>query len=94
MCALWPHAPIIDSGYSHSLIRSAGTSSPGPEPIRKVLIVDPLLSPAHDILNDSSWKYAILGLCSVTPSLFPGEAWLAAFWKYPCCATGFPYPLP
>ncbi|CZT12561.1 uncharacterized protein RCO7_03980 [Rhynchosporium graminicola] len=50
-----------------------------------VLIVDPLLSPAHDILNDSSWKYAILGLCSVTPSLFPGEAWLAAFWKYPCC---------
>ncbi|CZT13516.1 uncharacterized protein RAG0_17009 [Rhynchosporium agropyri] len=50
-----------------------------------VLIVDPLLSPAHDILNDSSWKYAILGLCSVTPSLFPGEAWLAAFWKYPWC---------
>ncbi|CZT44821.1 uncharacterized protein RSE6_05059 [Rhynchosporium secalis] len=48
-----------------------------------VLIVDPLLSPAQNILNESSWKYAILGLCGVTPSLFPGEAWLAAFWKYP-----------
>ncbi|KAH7313135.1 hypothetical protein BKA65DRAFT_542660 [Rhexocercosporidium sp. MPI-PUGE-AT-0058] len=63
-----------------------------------VLVIDPFLSPAHDMVRGSTWKYAVRSTCSLIMGLIPAEPWLAVFWKYPwqviIFATGFPYPLP
>lgn len=48
-----------------------------------VLILDPILSPAHDMVRGSSWKYVILSPCSLASGLYLTEPWLAFFWKYP-----------
>ncbi|KAL2064290.1 hypothetical protein VTL71DRAFT_4784 [Oculimacula yallundae] len=66
-----------------------------------IVVLDPILSPAHDMIRGSNWKYAVLSPISLVSSLSLVEPWLAGFWKYPwqvmlCSnfATGFPYPLP
>lgn len=48
-----------------------------------IVIIDPFLSPAHDMVRGSSWKYAVLSPCSLVAGLVPVEPWLAGFWKYP-----------
>ncbi|KAF2669953.1 hypothetical protein BT63DRAFT_226380 [Microthyrium microscopicum] len=48
-----------------------------------VIVVDPLLSSAHDMCRTTSWKYTILSPCSLASGLIPAEQWLAGIWKYP-----------
>jgi hypothetical protein len=48
-----------------------------------LVVVDPFLSAAHDMVRKANWKYAVLSPCSLAAALIPEQPYLAAFWKYP-----------
>ncbi|KAI0196451.1 hypothetical protein F4808DRAFT_305281 [Astrocystis sublimbata] len=59
-----------------------------------LVVVDPHLVPIHDMARKLKRKYAVLSPCTLAEGLLSEQPWLAAYWKYPAFATGFPYPLP
>lgn len=48
-----------------------------------LVVVDPFLSPAHDMVRKMNWKYVVLSPCSLAAALIPEQPHLALFWKYP-----------
>jgi hypothetical protein len=48
-----------------------------------LVVVDPFLSPAHDMVKKLNWKYAVLSPCSLAAALIPEQPRLAVLWKYP-----------
>ena len=48
-----------------------------------LIVLDPLLAPAHDMARKLHWSHAILSPCSLMAPLIPNQPWLAGFWKYP-----------
>jgi hypothetical protein len=48
-----------------------------------LVVVDPFLSPAHDMVKKLNWKHVVLSPCSLAAALIPEQPHLAAFWKYP-----------
>jgi hypothetical protein len=48
-----------------------------------LVVVDPFLSPAHDMVKKTNWKHVVLSPCSLAAALIPQQPNFAAFWKYP-----------
>ena len=74
---LAPYSPEEHIQLYKACSRLAKKLNPG------LIVLDPYVSPAHDMCRMGNWKYAVLNPCTLVPALAPKQPWLAGFWKYP-----------